>query len=130
MRSRTHSGEPWWLGTMLVDPGVEGWDGTVQSGPSDEEKAYEVAEVRDETDAERIVVCVNFCAGVPTNRLADAGTGALAQIVDPACVALFGAAPDMMAACEAIVSGWGHQDGVSRAVKLARAAISKAKGAS
>ena len=38
------------------------------------------------------------------------------------------AAPELLAACEAIVSGWGHQDGVSKAVELARAAIAKARG--
>lgn len=34
---------------------------------------------------------------------------------------------DLMAACEAIIAGWGHQDGVSRAVAMARAALTKAK---
>lgn len=35
---------------------------------------------------------------------------------------------ELLAACEAIVRGWGHQDGVSEAVRLARAALAKAKG--
>jgi len=34
---------------------------------------------------------------------------------------------DLAAACEQIIKGWGHQDGVSLAVKLARAALDKAK---
>lgn len=38
------------------------------------------------------------------------------------------AAHSLLAACEAIVAGWGHQDGVSRAVELARAAIALARG--
>jgi hypothetical protein len=38
------------------------------------------------------------------------------------------AAPDLLAACEQVLRGWGHQDGVSRAVELARAAVAKAKG--
>jgi len=41
---------------------------------------------------------------------------------------LIAAAPDLLAACEAILSGWGHQDGVSRAVEKARAARAKARG--
>jgi hypothetical protein len=28
---------PWFLGTTIVDPGEEGWDGTIQSGPSNRE---------------------------------------------------------------------------------------------
>jgi hypothetical protein len=41
---------------------------------------------------------------------------------------LISAAPDLLTACEQILRGWGHQDGVSRAVELARVAVAKAKG--
>jgi hypothetical protein len=41
---------------------------------------------------------------------------------------LMAAAPDLLAACEAIVAGWGHHGGVSRAVEMARAAVAKARG--
>jgi hypothetical protein len=41
---------------------------------------------------------------------------------------LAAAAPELLRACEAIIAGWGHQDGVLRAVQLARAAIEKAAG--
>lgn len=34
----------------------------------------------------------------------------------------------LLNACKAIVAGWGHQDGVSKAVELARAAIAKLEG--
>ncbi len=37
------------------------------------------------------------------------------------------AAPELLAACELIVAGWGHQDGVSAAVVAARAAIASAR---
>jgi hypothetical protein len=47
---------------------------------------------------------------------------------DDANARLICAAPDLLAACEAIIAGWGHQDGVSRAVELARAAVAKAAG--
>jgi hypothetical protein len=42
--------------------------------------------------------------------------------------ALIAAAPDLLRACEAILAGWGHQGGVSRAVELARAAVARARG--
>jgi hypothetical protein len=35
--------------------------------------------------------------------------------------------PVALAACHAIVNGWGHQDGVSRAVELARNVIEQAE---
>lgn len=76
--------EPWYLGTMLVDPGEEGWDGTIQSGPTPQEIAeadvagnpidcdaecWQVAEVTDEADARRIVAAINALAGIPIELL-------------------------------------------------------------
>lgn len=48
--------------------------------------------------------------------------------VDKANARRIAAVPEMEAACEAILAGWGHQDGVSRAVELAREALAKVRG--
>jgi hypothetical protein len=62
-----HSPGPWFLGTMPVDPGEDGWDGCVWAPPdpaaADDPgcrlEPWKVAEVTSEKDAERIVVCAN-----------------------------------------------------------------------
>lgn len=58
----------------------------------------------------------------------DSHPGGAEWLEDAANARLISAAPDLLAACRAILAGWGHQDGVSRAVELARAAVAKATG--
>lgn len=66
-----------------------------------------------------------------------AGNECLCEVRDPngyeggvpeaeANAQLIAAAPELLAACQLLVAGWGHQDGVSAAVEAARAAIAKA----
>lgn len=117
--AKRHTPTPWHLGTMLVDPGVEGWDGTIQAPPTPDDVAdaqargydpapYTVAEVGDEADARLIVTAVNAHA-------------------------------DLLAACEKVAAWLKHEGNVIQIgtneevdpwpmLDVLQAAIAKAKG--
>jgi hypothetical protein len=67
-----HTAEPW----RFYD-----WsDGSVSIHDSHDDRIANMVDDFDEANARRIVACVNACAGIPINMLAQVGLGAVLTI--------------------------------------------------